>query len=136
MPIDGLAQWPICQVGASASPAPLECRFVVKQTEQQTSKAEDVPGDPAHRAQAAILFTAFEPSGDAHAAPVIQELLRRVPHLRIYAWGGPLMEQAGATILGRTAEDGAMGLSALKRVRMVRREVKRIKQWIKQYRIV
>ena len=45
----------------------------------------------------AILFTAFEPSGDAHAAPVIAELLRRAPGLRVCAWGGPRMEEAGAT---------------------------------------
>ena len=73
------------------------------------------------RGQASILFTAFEPSGDAHAAPVIRELLRLVPSLKVYAWGGPKMEQAGATLLGRTAEDGAMGLGALKRARSVRR---------------
>jgi lipid-A-disaccharide synthase len=38
-----------------------------------------------------VLFTAFEPSGDAHAAPVIAELRRGVPDLRLYAWGGPKM---------------------------------------------
>lgn len=83
-----------------------------------------------------MLFTAFEPSGDAHAAPVIQELLRRAPQLRVYAWGGPRMEQAGATMLGRTADDGAMGLGSLRRVRLVRREIKRIKQWIREYRVL
>ena len=88
------------------------------------------------RGQASILFTAFEPSGDAHAAPVIRELLRLVPSLKVYAWGGPKMEQAGATLLGRTAEDGAMGLGALKRARSVRREIKRIKQWCREYRVI
>lgn len=89
-----------------------------------------------HRGAPSILFTAFEPSGDAHAAPVIKELLTRVPSLKVYAWGGPLMEQAGATILGRTADDGAMGLGALKRARSVRKEIKRIKQWSRQYRVL
>jgi len=94
------------------------------------------PDEPGQKPPMNILFTAFEPSGDAHAAPVIEELIKRVPRLRVYAWGGPKMEAAGATILGRTAEDGAMGLGALKRAGEVRREVKRIKQWIKEYRIL
>lgn len=42
-----------------------------------------------------ILFTAFEPSADAQAAPVIQALRAREPGLRIVAWGGPRMEDAG-----------------------------------------
>jgi lipid A disaccharide synthetase len=67
---------------------------------------------------------------------VIRELLRLVPSLKVYAWGGPKMEQAGATLLGRTAEDGAMGLGALKRARSVRREIKRIKQWCREYRVI
>jgi lipid-A-disaccharide synthase len=83
-----------------------------------------------------VLFTAFEPSGDAHAAPIIAELIKAAPHLKVYAWGGPKMEAAGATMLGRTADDGAMGLGALKRAREVRRETKRIKQWIREYRVL
>ncbi len=47
----------------------------------------------------AILFTAFEPSGDALAAPIIERLKARAPGVEIYAWGGPLMEKAGATIV-------------------------------------
>ena len=54
-----------------------------------------------------ILFTAFEPSGDAHAAPVIRELLRREPGIRIFSSGGPLPPETrlgtstGSTISGR-----------------------------------
>lgn len=88
------------------------------------------------RTQAAILFTAFEPSGDAHAAPVIAQLLREAPHLRVFAWGGPRMQEAGATIIGRTADDGVMGLGAIKRAAEVRREIKRIRQWIREYRVL
>ena len=71
------------------------------------------PADPkpASKGQTVILFTAFEPSGDAHAAPIIRQLIKQVPDLRIYAWGGPLMEEAGASIVQRTATDGAMGLN-------------------------
>ncbi len=88
------------------------------------------------RGQAAILFTAFEPSGDAHAAPVIAQLLKEAPHLRVFAWGGPRMQEAGATIIGRTADDGVMGLGAIKRAAEVRREIKRIRQWIREYRVL
>ena len=109
----------------------------VKPKPPGTSSASAAPPDPIHhRGAPSILFTAFEPSGDAHAAPVIKELLSRVPSLKIYAWGGPLMEAAGATILGRTADDGAMGLGALKRAGAVRKEIKRIKQWSRQYRVL
>jgi lipid-A-disaccharide synthase len=86
--------------------------------------------------QSAVLFTAFEPSGDAHAAPVIRALLAAAPELKIYAWGGPRMEEAGATIVERTAEDGAMGLNALGRVVAVRREIGRIRRWSKAYRVL
>ncbi|MHC4947606.1 MAG: lipid-A-disaccharide synthase, partial [Planctomycetota bacterium] len=84
----------------------------------------------------AVLFTAFEPSGDAHAAPVIRELLERAPGLTVYAWGGPRMEEAGATIVERTAEDGSMALAAVGRILAMRREIKRIKRWAKQYRVL
>jgi len=84
----------------------------------------------------ALVFTAFEPSGDAHAAPVIEVLRERVPWLRIYAWGGPLMEKAGATLIENTASDGAMGLGSLSRVMKVRRQIASIKRWTRQYRVL
>ena len=92
------------------------------------------PQDP--RAQPSILFTAFEPSGDAHAAPVIRELRRVLPQVKVYAWGGSAMEAAGATIVQRTAADGAMGAEALTKVFAVRREVRRIKQWAREARVL
>ncbi|MCH8823459.1 MAG: hypothetical protein IH984_08110 [Planctomycetes bacterium] len=84
----------------------------------------------------AILFTAFEPSGDAHAAPVIRELRRVAPKLQIYAWGGPLMQQAGAELVQETVEAGAMGISGLKRASEIRRERKRIKEWASHHRVL
>ena len=77
----------------------------------------------------AILFTAFEPSGDNHAAGIIAELRRRHPEVEIVAWGGPRMEAAGATLMASTAEDGAMGLGGLTRARMLFRERDRIRDW-------
>jgi len=84
---------------------------------------------------AVILFTAFEPSGDAHAAPVIAALRRMDPALRICAWGGPQMREAGAEIIEETAADGVMGLSSLGRAMAVRREVARIDRWMGQYKV-
>ncbi len=63
-----------------------------------------------------LLFTAFEPSGDEHAAAVITELKRRHPTLAIYAWGGTKMERAGAIIQERTGEDAVMGLPGVAKV--------------------
>jgi lipid-A-disaccharide synthase len=91
--------------------------------------------EPAQR-QGSVLFTAFEPSGDAHAAPVIAALRELVPGLHIYAWGGPKMEEAGATLLGSTADDGAMGLGAVRRASAVRKEIRRIKRWAREYRVL
>ena len=85
---------------------------------------------------AAVLFTAFEPSGDRLAAPVIEALRARRPDLSIYAWGGPQMEAAGAQLVGRTADDGALGFGALAHVRKVRRTIKEIGRWIKSCRLV
>ncbi len=84
----------------------------------------------------AVLFTAFEPSGDAHAAPVIAELKRLAPNLWIYAWGGPKMEAAGATVLERTAEHAAMGLGAITKVLRFRGYVRAIGRWIRHHRVI
>jgi lipid-A-disaccharide synthase len=73
----------------------------------------------------------MEPSGDAHAAPVIEALLRDHPHLEIVAWGGPRMEAAGATMLGRTADDGVMGVAGITRVGAVRALHNEIDDWAK-----
>ena len=88
------------------------------------------------KGKAGILFTAFEPSGDNLAAPVIAELKRMVPQLNIYACGGPQMEQAGATIIERTADSAAMGLNSVRKARQVRRQIKSIQRWAKEYRVL
>ena len=46
------------------------------------------------------------------------------------------MEAAGATILGRRDDEGAMGLGALKRAGEVRKLFKRFKQWLNEYRVL
>ncbi len=84
----------------------------------------------------AILFTAFEPSGDAHAAPVVDQLVRRAKWLGVFALGGPKMEEAGATMLERTADSAAMGLDAVGRSLAVRRSIKRVRQWASGHRLL
>lgn len=98
----------------------------------KTASTASASGKPA----ATILFTAFEPSGDAHAATVIEELRHRLPGVRIFAWGGPKMQAAGATIIQNTCGDAAMGLNALKKIGAVRKEVGAIKRWSKIHRVV
>ncbi|MCB9846407.1 MAG: hypothetical protein H6811_10535 [Phycisphaeraceae bacterium] len=80
-----------------------------------------------------VLFTAFEPSGDDHASIVIAELRRRHPDLPIYAWGGPKMERAGATIIERTGDDAVMGMPGLKKIREHKRMNQRIASWMREY---
>jgi lipid-A-disaccharide synthase len=83
-----------------------------------------------------ILFTAFEPSGDALAAPVIAELGRYGEWIDIHACGGSQMEAAGATLIERTADGASMGLSALKHGLALRRMVRRITDWAADRRVV
>lgn len=73
----------------------------------------------------------MEPSGDAHAAPVIEALRRDYPHIEIAAWGGPRMEAAGADMRGRTADDGVMGVAGITKVRAVRALHDEIAEWAK-----
>jgi lipid-A-disaccharide synthase len=77
---------------------------------------EPVVAQPQQTKEPALLFTAFEPSGDDHASAVIAELRRRHPNLTIYAWGGPKMQRAGATIQERTGDDAVMGLPGIAKV--------------------
>jgi lipid-A-disaccharide synthase len=93
-----------------------------------------VPDLPQHP-NAGVLFTAFEPSGDAHAAPVIRQLRKLAPNLHIYAWGGPKMQEAGATLLEQSVDDAAMGLNALRKISVMRKHTKRIREWAKTYRV-
>ena len=79
-----------------------------------------------------VLFTAQEPSGDAHAAPVIARLRAAYPDVEPVAFGGPRMEEAGARMLGRTADDGVMGLAGASKLFEVRALHNRIVDWARQ----
>jgi lipid-A-disaccharide synthase len=86
-----------------------------------------MPDSPAPRG---ILFTAFEPSGDDHASAVIRVLRARHPNLPIYAWGGPKMEAAGATIIERTGDDAVMGVPGFRKIIEHQRINQRIDAWL------
>ncbi|MBX3386802.1 MAG: hypothetical protein KF768_09540 [Phycisphaeraceae bacterium] len=81
-----------------------------------------------------VLFTGFEPSGDDHASAVIAELRQRQPDLPIYAWGGPKMERAGATIVERTGESAVMGLPGVGKIIEHMGINRRARRWIRQGR--
>ncbi|MBL4808540.1 MAG: lipid-A-disaccharide synthase [Phycisphaerales bacterium] len=78
----------------------------------------------------AILFTAFEPSGDDHASIVIAELKLRYPDIRICAWGGRKMEAAGADVIERTGDAAVMGMPGLAKIREHRKINARIARWV------
>ena len=83
-----------------------------------------------------ILVTAFEPSGDAHAAPMIRAIRDRAPGLRIVALGGPRMAEAGAEMLEMTVEDAAMGLDALGKIRWLKGILSRLEARLPELRPV
>jgi lipid-A-disaccharide synthase len=83
--------------------------------------------------QPAVLFTAFEPSGDDHAAAVISCLRVKYPKLKIYAWGGRKMEAAGAEIVEHTGDDAVMGLPGLAKIREHQRLNANIEKWLEEH---
>ncbi len=79
-----------------------------------------------------ILFTAFEPSGDDHAAAVIAELRRRwtAEELPMYAWGGPKMRAAGAEVIEETGANAVMGIPGAGKIIEHLRIHGRISRWL------
>jgi lipid-A-disaccharide synthase len=69
----------------------------------------------------ALQFVAGEPSGDTHAAGVIEELRALSPGLLLFGLGGPKMAAAGMALDADLASDAIMGLfpviKALPRIR-------------------
>jgi len=56
-----------------------------------------------------LLVSTGEPSGDAHAAQVVAEVLRRHPGLRVEAIGGPRLAAAGAHLRASIDDLGVIG---------------------------
>ncbi len=82
-----------------------------------------------------ILFTGFEPSGDDHASAVIAELLARHPEVEVFAWGGPKMAAAGASVVEETGRDAVMGVPGIGKILEHRAINKRIKAWLAEHPI-
>ena len=80
-----------------------------------------------------ILFTAFEPSGDRLAAPVIRALRQARPGVDIWALGGPRMQDAGANMIEQTTADAAMLLSAAARIGEHRCYLDKLKRWMSEH---
>ena len=81
----------------------------------------------------AILFTAFEPSGDHIAASLIRELKKRDPDRLIFAFGGPLMEKSGAELIERTTDRATMLAGAAAQVRQHLRRLGVLKHWLAEH---
>jgi lipid-A-disaccharide synthase len=60
-----------------------------------------------------IFFSVGEPSGDQHAALLIEALRKRRPDLRVSGFGGPKMEQAGCQLLYPLTNLAVMGFLAV-----------------------
>ncbi len=82
-----------------------------------------------------IFFTAFEPSGDALAAPMIQQLLALDPSLQITAFGGPKMQAAGAQLIETTTDHAAMLTAAVAQLRAHRSRLQRLTVWLSEHPI-
>jgi len=80
--------------------------------------------------QPAVLLTAFEPSGDDHAAAIIKVLRKNHPDLQIFGWGGRKMEAAGATIIEYTGDDAVMGMPGLAKIKEHKRINQSIERWL------
>jgi len=82
-----------------------------------------------------ILFTTFEPSGDALAARTITTMLQRRPDLHIYALGGPKMAEAGARVIETTTAHASMFLETVAQAWSHHRRLCRLKKWLKSNKI-
>ena len=57
-----------------------------------------------------VFFSVGEPSGDQHAAHLIDELKTRIPNLHVSGFGGPLMEETGFKSHYRLTDLAVMGI--------------------------
>lgn len=83
----------------------------------------------------ALLFTAFEPSGDHIAGALIAELKRRDPDRPIYALGGPAMQKAGAQLIETTTEHAVMLAGAAAQASQHLKRLGRLKKWLADHPI-
>jgi lipid-A-disaccharide synthase len=82
--------------------------------------------------QTTILFTAFEPSGDALAASAARGLAAIDPTIRQFGLGGGEMEVAGVEMLAQTTHEAAMGFGAVSEIMRIKRLVEVVDRWIEE----
>jgi len=82
-----------------------------------------------------ILFTAFEPSGDALAAPVIEVLRAQHPQIDIQALGGPRMRASGAQLLRETTHNAVMLGGAVSKILEHRAQLAILRRWLSDHRV-
>jgi lipid-A-disaccharide synthase len=73
----------------------------------ELAQTRSAPVPSAHR----MMVITGEASGDAHAAGLVAEARRRLPHLRVDAVGGKYLASAGANILHDERELSVVGIS-------------------------
>jgi lipid-A-disaccharide synthase len=83
----------------------------------------------------AILFSAFETSGDHNAAAVIAALRELSPRTRIYALGGRRMREAGAELLETSTGRAVMFLDAAAEAWGHHRRMGRLRRWLRSHAI-
>ena len=81
-----------------------------------------------------IFLSAAEASGDKHAAKLITQLRRNIPHVRCIGLGGPAMAQAGCSLIENLVNKSAMLLSALWQVPFYFQLLQRIRRLLRQQR--
>ncbi|HSE28498.1 MAG TPA: lipid-A-disaccharide synthase [Gemmatimonadales bacterium] len=80
-----------------------------------------MPGGPR------LLVSAGEPSGDLHAAPVVEALRARWPDAVVDALGGPRLAAAGARVRWRMEDYAAFGLAEV--VASLPRHARLLREW-------
>ncbi len=78
-----------------------------------------------------LFFSVGEPSGDQHAAQLMQALRGRVSTIGFTGFGGPLMEQAGLYNLYRLTDLSVMGVNVLPVVGTFYKQYRRAKEFFK-----
>ncbi|MEZ4917738.1 MAG: lipid-A-disaccharide synthase [Saprospiraceae bacterium] len=81
-----------------------------------------------------LYLIAGEASGDLHGSNLVKALIRKNPNVEIRAWGGDLMEQAGATLVRHYRDLAFMGFwEVLKNLRTILRNLASCKADIEQF---
>lgn len=82
-----------------------------------------------------VLILAGEHSGDQHAAKIVQELLKKNPQLKIAAFGGPALRQAGAQLLLDMTTFSAVGIvEVLSAYPFYKKLFSRMVDWAKEWK--